>query len=335
MKPSLWRKIGIYLSGVLLGLLILRLVPRDDRGDVHPWHAQTAPEGMYPLEVEDDYGRRVAFPRQPRWIVSLAPSVTEMLAALEMEDHLIAVTDADRHPFAEQLKENRMSVGRMDAPDIERIYSLGADVVIGSKLTPLAVYDRAQRSPAPVTVALDARSLDDLLQEDFPTLGRLLGVPTRALEAVKTLRTRRSLVNERLRPVKQGEPRSAVILLGLEDNLAPGWSPGRGTWPDGLLREAHGRNVAAELGSSWGQLPLESLLSLGPEVIFIVDGATPPAAQRLRRQLEALPSHPVWQHLEAVKEGRIVILEHRSMNIPGPGMVDALEALADGLWPEF
>lgn len=334
MKRSLWRKIGIYLAGVVLGVLILRVVPRKERGeDLHPWHAQTAPEGTYPLEVTDDYGRTIRVERQPRWIVSLAPGTTEMLAAMEMEDHLIAVSEIDAHPFAQQLRDNGMNVGRIDSPDMERIYSLGADVVIGSRLTPRNVYDRIQRSPAPLALALDPESLDDLLQNDFPTLGRLLGVPTRALRAVVPLRERRAAVHAQLAAVADQPPRTAVILLGLEDNLTPGWSPGDNTWPDSLIREAHGENIAASLGPSWGQISLEGLLAADPDVILIVDGESAATAARLRKAIDSLPEHPVWQHLRAVQEERVVIIDAAVMTVPGPEMVTALELIAESLWP--
>ena len=123
-------------------------------------------------------------------------------------------------------------------------------------------------------------------------------------------------------------------LLSLEDNLAPGWSPGEGTWAGDLIAEAHGENIAAKLGTEWGEYPLEGLLAEDPDVIFFKDGETPAEAARLRARLAALPDHPVWQHLRAVREDRLVILAPGPLSIPGPRMLDALEAVAAGLWPE-
>jgi iron complex transport system substrate-binding protein len=331
-----FRKVLIYLTGVLLGLLLLSLIPRKkEPREPHPWHSQTAPEGTYPMEVVDDYGRTVTFVRQPRWIVSLAPSATEMLFAMGMGDHLSAVTKWDTFPEeALRLRESGLTIGDLHQPDIERIFSLPADIVIGSKLTPRHVYERIQQDSRRVALAIEPESLDDLLERDLPLLGKVLGVPGKALGLVLPLRERRAAVHARLEAVRALPPRRALILLSLEDNLAPGWSPGAGTWAGGLLEEAHGENLAARLGTEWGEYPLEGLLAEDPEVIFFKDGESPAEAERLRARLAALPEHPVWRHLRAVREGRLVILAPGPLSIPGPRMVDALEAIAEGLWPE-
>lgn len=330
------KKVFIYLTGVVLGILILQVIPREEKTErEHPWHAQTAPEGAYPMTLVDDFGREVTLEEQPRWIVSLAPSTTEMLFAMDMGDHLSGVTKWDSYPEgAQRLLDAGFSIGDLHQPDIERIYTLPADIVIGSKLTPINIYERIQRDPRPVAFALDPASLDDLLEHDLPLLGQLLGVPGKALPLVSELRKRRAAVAEGLEVVRSRPARRALILLSLEDNLAPGWSPGRGTWAGALLEEAHGINIASKLGTEWGEFPLESLLAENPDVIFFKDGETPEAAARLRERLALLLDHPVWKHLQAVQNDRLVILEPGPLSIPGPRMVDALEAIAVGLWPE-
>ena len=336
MNPGLMRKIFIYLVGVVIGIVLLQLMPREKgTREEHPWHAQTAPEGAFPLVVTDDYGREVTLAKQPRWLVSLAPSVTEMLFAMGMGDHLIAVTKWDDYPAeAKQLRDAGQNLGELDRPDIESIYRVGADLAIGSKLTPPHVYARIERPPAPMAVALEASSLDDLIEHDFPLLGKILGVPGKALPVVRSLRERRAAVARQLETVQQAPARRAVVLLGLEANLTPGFSPGAGTWVGSLLEEAHGENLAAQLSRSWGQLTLESLVTLDPEVIFIEDGKTEAEQRLLRERLARLPTDPVWQHLRAVRENRLVLVEAGPLSIPGPRMVDLLEAFARGLWPE-
>lgn len=330
------KKLFVFLLGAALGTLILQLIPREkEKRGPHPWHAQTAPEGTYPLNVVDDFGREVTISEQPRWVVSLAPSTTEILFAMEMGDHLSAVTNWDHFPEgAEKLRASGLSIGDLHQPDIERIYSLPADIVIGSKLTPVHLYDKIQRERKPVAIAIEPDSLDDLLQHDLPLFGEVLGVPGKALGLVLALRERRAAVGAHLRAVADAPRCRVVLLIGLEDNLAPGWSPGRNTWAGSLLEEAHGDNLAATLGTEWGQFPLESLLDANPEVLLFKDGETPEAAAELRDRIARLARHPIWQHIDAVKNGRIAILPPGPLSIPGPRMVDALEDIARALWPE-
>lgn len=327
------KKIFIYLFGVLIGIFILQLIPRKEARAPHPWHSQTAPEGSYPRSVVDDLGREVVLEEQPRWVVSLAPSITESLFAMGMGDHVSGVTRWDTYPEkALALRDAGFSVGDMDAPDIERIHSLPLDLVLGSKLTPTHVYEKVTGVRGVPAMAVDAASLSDFLDRDLPLLGDVLGVPGLVLKFKSSLVERRKVVAEKVQPHRALPPKRVVLLLGLEDSFQPGWSPGSETWLGALIVEAHGENLAAQLGEQWGAYPLESLLEADPDVLLIKDGESEGASAALRERIAALKTHPVWQHLSAVKNDRIVILDAGPLSIPGPRMVDALEAIADAIW---
>jgi|TARA_B110000438_G_C15818726_1_gene653224 iron complex transport system substrate-binding protein len=329
------KKISIYLFGVLLGILILKLIPRKEPREPHPWHNQTAPESSYPRAVEDDLGRTVTLEVQPRWVVSLAPSITETLFAMEMGDHLSGVTRWDVYPEkALLLRDAGFSVGDMDAPDIERIHTLPLDLVLGSKLTPQHIYEKISGVRGVPALAIDASSLDDYLDEDLPLLGAVLGVPSKVLTFKTSLVNRRAAVAEMVERHLDSSPKRVALLLSLEETFQPGWSPGSATWLGALIDEAHGENVAAELGKQWGVFPLESLLEADPEVFLIKDGESEEHSEALRERIASLKTHPVWQHMSAVKNDRIVLLEPGPLSIPGPRMVDALEAIAGALWLE-
>lgn len=334
MALSTAKKWLIYLIGVGLGCAILTLFPDKPKTGPHPWHRQDALEGYYPLTVTDDYGREVTLEKQPRWLISLAPSITEMLFAMDMGDHLIAVTEWDTYPAkAKELRDSGGNVGALDKPDLEAITAMHVDLVIASNLTPAATLDKITQGRTQA-VSLHHDSFEDVL-EDIAELGRILGVPGRALALRGELESKRREIEASLRPILGESPRKAVILLHIEDGLQPGWSPGAGTWMGDLIEMAHGENIASALGSSWGQISLEGLLAANPEVIFVKEGDSPGANERLRQRLEALKAHPVWSRLRAIRNDRVIILPNGPFSIPGPRMVDAYRAIVNGLWPEL
>ena len=100
-----------------------------------------------------------------------------------------------------------------------------------------------------------------------------------------------------------------------------------------LIERAHAVNVSASVGSSWGQVSLEALLAVQPDVILIVQGDTPEEQAGLRSRVTQLSEHPVWKHLQAIRENHIAYLPNAPFNIPGPRMIDAYESLVDALWP--
>src|SRR5262249_1972303 len=79
--------------------------------------------------VRDDVGRQVVVPAYPRRIVSLAPSVTQMLFALGAGDRVVGVTDQCDDPAAAR---SRPRVGGMVKPDWESVVRLRPDLIVAS-----------------------------------------------------------------------------------------------------------------------------------------------------------------------------------------------------------
>ncbi|MGC9452949.1 MAG: ABC transporter substrate-binding protein [Oceanipulchritudo sp.] len=327
------RKILAYAVGFLLGCLILMVIPREQSAPrQHPWHTQTAPEGTYPLTMVDDLGRRVSLDQQPRHFISLAPGITEILFAMDMGDHLMAVTRwCNWPPEAKALRDAGAHVGSIDQPNRETIAAYQPDLIIGSDLTPPEVYEVVANPPRTVAIALSQTSMDDLLG-DIRTIGRMTGVPGKALELVRRLEEEREGVRRLIEPHLDQAPRRVLFLLSIEEGLQAGWAPGRDTWVNDLIESSHAVNVAAELGRSWGEVSFEALLALDPEVLIIREAETPTEQARLMERIERLPTHPVWRQVAAVRENRVRFVPHSPLNIPGPRMMEAYSQIARAIW---
>ena len=327
------QKVVTYALGFVLGCLILWMIPREEkRPEQHPWHAQTAPAGTYPLRLEDDLGREVVLERQPRHFISLAPSVTETLFAMGMGDHLMAVTRwCDFPEDARRLRDSGAQVGSMDQPDREFIAAYRPDLIIGTDLTPPEIYRTLENPPRTVALVLTQKSVGDILQ-DIQLIGTATGVAGKALRLIRELEAEREAIHEGLAPYRSEAPRRVLFLLSIEEDMQAGWAPGKDAWVTDLIEEAHGINVAAELGTSWGEVSFEALLALNPEVLLVREGETPEAQARLENRLARLRTHPVWSQVKAVQTGRVHTLPHGPLNIPGPRIMQAYAAVAEGIW---
>lgn len=330
---STYQKVLVYLIGVVLGLMILTIIPRPEREvREHPWHAQTAPEGTYPLSYKDHFDRNLELNRQPRYFISLAPSVTETLFAMGMGDHLYAVSRWCRYPEeADNLRAAGAHIGDMDTPNREMILEYRPDLVLGSHLTPLETYQQLHNPPRTVAVAMRFETVADIYQA-ISDIGRITGVPGHANRLIHSLRERESAVAKRLEPYRSNNPRSVVFLLDIEEDLRPGWAAGQGTYIDDLIRMSHGRNPVAGIGSSWGQLQLEALVGMNPDVILVKRPDSAEARQLQQDQIRRLRSHPVWSQLDAVRNHRVIAVAGEYLNIPGPRTFDALEDFAAAIW---
>lgn len=329
------RKILIYLIGVGLGCLVLMAIPgRREKPRDHPWHSQTAPHNYYPMAWVDDMGIEHDLIRQPRHLISLAPSLTEILFAMDMGDHLMAVTQWCDYPAgARELRDAGGNIGNLDSPNRELIMALKPDLILATDLTPAAVRSQLDMPPKTLCVGFRHQTVEDVL-DDIGDIGTILGVPGRSVDLVQRLRNEIRTIEQRLAPFQEKPARRTLLLYGLEDNLNPGWAPGAGTWTGDLLSLCHAHNSAAEVGENWGQVSLEALLHLNPEVLIISDGRTPEEKENLRAQVAQLEDHSIWSRVEAVRKNRVFLVPPDPLSVPGPRLVLALDSLARSVWPE-
>lgn len=327
------QKVLAYIAGVVVGCLILMAIPREPaRPQVHPWHAQTAPEGTYPMEVVDDLGRTVRLERQPRHFVSLAPSITEILFAMDMGDHLVAVTQWCAFPEAARaLRDSGAHVGSLDKPDRETLAAYRPDLIIATDLTPPEIFAAIEDPPRTVALGLVHKDMDDIL-EDIKLIGTATGVPGHALKLIERLKGQRAGVEEWLEPVRDRPARRVLFLLSIEADGRPGWAPGRDAWVTNLIEAAHAVNTASELGTAWGEVSFENLLAMDPDVLLIREADTPAGQDRMEKAVAGLENHAVWSLVPAVRNGRVHFVPNGPLSIPGPRVMQAYRSIAEAVW---
>jgi iron complex transport system substrate-binding protein len=205
------------------------------------------------------------------------------------------------------------------------------DLIIGTEMTPVEVYADLENPPGTVAVSLKHEGMEDVIN-DIRMIGKVTGVPGKALKLAQELGSERQSV-EAMLDAYQDLPRKRVLfLLSIDPDGAPGWSPGQGSWVDDLLTKAHAVNVTASLGGGWGQLRLEDLTKLDPDVILLRDSSTQTGQASLRERVASLSQQATWQDLTAVRTGRIHILPHGPLHVPGPRIVQAYRSIAEAIW---
>lgn len=284
----------------------------------------TACLSAFPIELTDGRGRTVTVQQAPQRIVSLAPSTTEIVFALGAGHKLVGRTRFCDYP--PKVTEVPIA-GAIQGTRSERLLGFKPDLILVSDLTPLDEVERLARLRLPVLV-LNHPGLDGILR-DIELAGEALG----RVDASKTLNTRlrqtRAEVRQRLEEVDpESYPRVLLTFGPLET-----FSAGGGTYPDRLLGEAGGHNVAREAPSPWPTLSLEAVLEADPQVIFVsVDPDNHPELSD-QALLEMYRENDAWKHLQAVKDGRVFLLDADRLNRPGPRAISLLPEVAAHLHP--
>ena len=275
--------------------------------------------GADPLkrEVVDEVGRRVEVPKRVHRIVSLAPSLTELVFALGLEQELVGVTDfCDFPPQA----KGKAKVGGMINPNLEAILALRPDLILATvEGTRAETVSSLERLGLPVFV-VKSRGLQGLFSS-IEKLGEAMGRDEAARALVQKLQGRVGEIKRRV----EGLSRPRVLYLVWPE---PPIVPGKGTFIDDLVQLAGGESISGDSRVPYPQYSLEEIIARSPEVIVISSKHGEREAADLVRRLKRLISLP------AVRHGRIHFLDGDLVNRPGPRIVEGLFILARLIHPE-
>ena len=270
--------------------------------------------------VTDEVGRRLKVPDPDnlKRIVSLAPSITEVIFALGKEDLLAGITQFSDYPPETR---NLPRVGSYVHLDLEKIVALKPDLCIGIKDgNPIAVVQKLERLGIPV-YAIDPRDINSVL-ETITKLGHLLGAEKKAKSIVSDMRSRM----ERVKSLVAKNPHKPRVFFQI--GVSPIVSAGTETYIHELITLAGGNNLAK------GPVPYprysrEQVLGLSPEILIITSMARGASFERVKEQWSQ------WTSMPAVRNDRIVLMDSNLCDRPTPRLIDALEIIAKIIHPEL
>jgi iron complex transport system substrate-binding protein len=263
-----------------------------------------------------------ASPALPR-IISLAPSVTEVLYALGVGDRLVAVSRHCDYPAAAKLLPR---AGDYLRPSIETIISLTPDVVIGVETPANREKVQELRRLGVRIEIVPEHTLADAWRA-IRIVGRLVGKSAEAAALIERLQGELAAVAASVATQKR---RRVLFVVGHDPLVAVG----QGLFLDELITIAGGENVTRKLGSfagdeaghaaalgPWPRLSLETVIAASPEVI--IDGAMgSESAESLEGWWAAYRSVP------AVRDGRIRPQQGDALLRPGPRLGEAAREMA-------
>jgi iron complex transport system substrate-binding protein len=259
--------------------------------------------------VTDEIGRQVSVPAHPQRLVSLAPSVTEILFALGLGNRVVGVTSyCDYPPEASHIEK----VGDTQRPSLERIIALKPDLVVVSTASQLEEFVRNLERLGIAVYVSNPRNLDGLVNS-IQRIGVIAGAPDRADEVVRGLRSRVEDVNSSVSGLRR--PR-VLFLIGTQPLI----TVGSNTFIDDLIRRAGGASISEQETAEYPLFSLETALARQPEVIFMQSGG------------DALP--PPLRETPAARAGRVFHIDDALLLRPGPRIVDGLEQAARLIHPE-
>lgn len=263
------------------------------------------------LSVVDDAGRTVTLARPAQRVVTLAPSLTELVFAAGGGSSVVGTTALSDFPPAARRIARIGDAGRLD---VERVLALKPDLLlVWQRGAPSREVAQIAAAGVPV-FQLEPRRLDELAGA-IERLGVLLGHDAEALASASALR-------ERLDALRVRHAGASPVRVFYQVWASPLLTVGGAQIINDVIGLCGGINVFAAAGAVVPAVSVEAVVAADPEAIVTADeaGGDAPAWQRSPRQ----PSLAAWRRhpqLTAVRRGWFFTLNGDTISRPGPRIV--------------
>lgn len=285
--------------------------------------------------------------------VSMLPAATEIVGALGLMEHLLAVSHECDHPEEANRKprvtfceiygkglpsaeidrwvSERLRAGEsLYALDEPLLRELAPDLILTQRLCDVCAPDygsvaamAAGLPSRPRVLNLEPKSLGDIFY-NIREVAAAMGHPNQGQEVCQNLEAR---VDEVVRRVA-GLPQPTVFVMEWADPIF-----NAGHWTPELVRLAGGQPVLAADGEYSVRIPWNDLRAANPEVLVIA--CCGHGVERTRQDVPLLEQLPGWNDLRAVRDARVYLVDGSAyFSRPGPRVVDTLEVLVTLIYPE-
>ncbi len=286
-------------------------------------------------------------------VISLLPSLTEIVCALERGDTLVGRSHECDYPRGvrrlpvctapsldpnassrgiddrvKDLVSNALSIYEVDAEMLRR---LEPDLILTQdhcEVCAASVADveralAAWTGKRPALVSVAPASLSEIFRS-VRVVGQALAAEKRADGLIQAWTDRITEIGE---AVGVSERPGVACIEWIEPLMSAG------NWIPELVRIAGGRPMFGTTGSHSPWIEWEQLREADPEVLVLFPCGFDIA--RTRRELYPLSSLPGFEQLRAVREGRAFVADGNALfNRPGPRIVESLEVLAELIHPD-
>jgi len=307
-----FRKIIVII--LAFGLLLAGCQTTSKTAEVTPTATVTPAPTPESLTFTDSMDRVTEFDKIPETVVSLSPTLTEIVYALDMGSKLVGRTDWCDYP--EQVVD-KPSVGQMDIPNLEAIVALNPDVVIVSSITKKETVTKLEEAGIKCVV-IDEDTTFDGVYQNIILAGQLLGANDTANNLVGTMKADVADIVTKLDGVK---PTTTYYIMGYGEY--GDFTAGAGTFISDMIKLAGGINVADDT-TDWSY-SVEKLVKHNPDVLICSMWAP----------VEGLKTTAGYMDLTAVKEDKVYVIDDNLMQRMGPRITKGLYEIAKALHPDI
>jgi len=289
--------------------------------DIPPTSEPTKEPKPEPIIVTDDLGVEIVLKNPAQAIISISPSLTEILFSVGAGDSLIGRDSNSMYP------ENALEAvdlgGMWDGIPVEVILAMEPDLILAGEIYSAEAIAELRELGLVVYWQANPVTFEGLF-DNILDISVLTGTEDQAVEVVASLEDRFIALQTKLKDVDE----LPLVFYELDaSEPANPWTTGAGTFISYVISQAKAQNLGDSLAGAWVQISSEELIAQNPDVILLADalyGVTP----------ESLAERAGWSDISAVVNGEVYGFDPFILSVPGPRLVDGFEQVVEILHPE-
>ncbi|MBT2695295.1 ABC transporter substrate-binding protein [Bacillus sp. ISL-55] len=276
----------------------------------------------FPVTVKDALDEEVVIEEKPEKIISLIPSNTEIVYALDSGDAIVGVTDFDNYPEEAMSKEK---IGGMEF-NIEKMISLKPDLVLAPGSTADTVKEGLQQlkdAGIAVVVVNDAQSFEEVYQS-IEMIGQAIGEPEKADELVDSMKNSFAELKKKAEAIKPEEQKSVFVEVSPAPEI---YTAGKNTFINEMLELIGAKNAAGDM-DGWPKVDPEAIVERNPDVIVTTYG------YYTEKPIEQVLARAGWNNVKAVNDQQVFDVHSDLVTRSGPRLAEGAEELAKAIYPD-
>lgn len=277
-------------------------------------------DAAFPVTVVDGTGEEVTIDSEPKTIVSVIPSNTEITFALGQGDKLVGVDNYSNYP-AEVEKIEKIGDQQLN---VEKILALQPDLALVTDFQQENnpdILKQFKDAGIDVIVVSSAESFENVYNT-ISLIGQVTGATEEAETLVNDMKDRLAEIEEKAKSVTEKKK------VWVEVSPAPDiFTTGKNTFLNEMLESINADNAAGEQ-TGWVKMTEEEIVTLNPDVIITTYG------YYIENPAEGVLSRSGWGEVPAIKNEQVFDVNNDTVTRPGPRLIDGVETLAKLIYPE-
>ena len=273
------------------------------------------------LPTEDRAGNAITVPETVDTIVSLAPSVTQVLCELGLADKIVGIDNRSPN-YTDQLKDDLPQFDMMSV-DTETLIALKPDIVFASGISYVGAEDpfKSVRDVGICVADIPSSSSLNDVKLDNQFIADCVGKS----EEGKKLNDDMQATIDKVAAIGKTITDKQRVMFSIADSSAL-YSFGSGTFLNEMIELIGAVNVFADQ-ESWISVTTESAVAANPDVILTnVNYLPDPIAD--------FTENAAFAEVNAVKNDRVYLIDNAASSLPNHHVVDALVQMALAVYPD-